>query len=243
MSGVVLSLAQLAGRTGRGIRVAVVDSGVHVDHPHVGSVIGGVAIDAQGQLSNDLMDRLGHGTAVTAAINEKAPDAQILAVRIFDRALSASGLALITAIRWAAGQQAQLINLSLGTVNEEHREALRAAVVDAASLGAVVVAAAPEPGRSWLPGALPGVVAVRLDWNCPRDQLIATVEPGRDLEVRASGYPRPIPGVEPERNLRGTSFSVANATGLLALLLEGQQGLSIDQIREMLKGSDRRKTL
>jgi hypothetical protein len=39
------------------------------------------------------------------------------------------------------------------------------------------------------------------------------------LRLRASGYPRPIPGVPPERNLRGVSFAVANATGVIARFL------------------------
>jgi len=243
MSDVVLSLAQLAGSTGRGVRVAVVDSGVHVGHPHVASVTGGAAIDEQGQLSGDFSDRLGHGTAVTAAIHEKAPDASILAVRIFDRSLSASGRALVEAIRWAAAERVHLINLSLGTQSEEHRAALQSAVAHASSLGAIVVAAAPEPGACWLPGALPGVVAVTLDWSCPRDQIAATIEESLGLNVSASGYPRPIPGVDSGRNLRGTSFPVANATGLLALLLEGRPAGSVDEIRRVLKGSDLRKTL
>jgi len=33
---------------------------------------------------------------------------------------------------------------------------------------------------------------------------------------RASGWPRPIPGVPPLRNLNGISFAVANVTGILA---------------------------
>jgi hypothetical protein len=41
------------------------------------------------------------------------------------------------------------------------------------------------------------------------------------IRARASGLPRPIPGVPPERNLQGTSFAVANTTGMLALALEG----------------------
>jgi hypothetical protein len=43
------------------------------------------------------------------------------------------------------------------------------------------------------------------------------------LAMRASGYPRPIPGVPAERNLKGLSFAVANATGLLALHLCGSR--------------------
>jgi hypothetical protein len=40
--------------------------------------------------------------------------------------------------------------------------------------------------------------------------------------LKACAYPRPIPGVPPERNLNGISFAVANATGVLARLLEGE---------------------
>ncbi|NIR78361.1 MAG: hypothetical protein GWO00_08270, partial [Gemmatimonadetes bacterium] len=55
------------------IRVAVVDSGVNVPHPHLPGVAGGVAFDVEGRESGDWVDRLGHGTAAAAAIHEKAP--------------------------------------------------------------------------------------------------------------------------------------------------------------------------
>ena len=44
--------------------------------------------------------------------------------------------------------------------------------------------------------------------------------------MHASGYPRPIPGVPPERNLKGISFAVANVTGLLCLHLQPAGGLA-----------------
>ncbi len=40
--------------------------------------------------------------------------------------------------------------------------------------------------------------------------------------MRASGFPRPIPGVPPDQNVSGLSFAVANASGFLALVLEGR---------------------
>jgi hypothetical protein len=215
-----LSLAGLAGRTGRGVRVAVIDSGISAGHPHVGAVAGGVAFDHDGRRSDDVADRLGHGTAVAAAIREKAPDADLLVARVFDRSLATTGTALVAAIRWAAAERASIINLSLGTLNAAHRDALAAAVADAAVRQAIVVAAAPEAGKAWLPGALPGVVSVEEDWSCPRDQCVFSLDEQSRLRVRASGYPRPIPGVPVERNLRGRSFAVANATGLLALAIE-----------------------
>ena len=45
------------------------------------------------------------------------------------------------------------------------------------------------------------------------------------VDLAASGYPRPIPGVPVERNLSGISFAVANVTGFLARLLERDQTL------------------
>ena len=56
-----------------------------------------------------------------------------------------------------------VVNLSLGTARVEHEEALRGAVARAAARGAVIVAAAEDDGVRWLPGSLPGVVAVQLD--------------------------------------------------------------------------------
>jgi subtilisin family serine protease len=197
------------------VRVAVLDSGVHAAHPHVGGVAGGVGIDDEGREHGDYVDRLGHGTAVTAAIREKAPDAEIFAVKVFDRTLSTRIGNLIHAIDWAARNQMHVANLSLGTARPEHETILREAVEGARTRGLVIVAARDEDGVRWLPGSLPGVVSVQLDWSCPRDEYrVAEIE-GQTV-FRASGYPREIPGVPPDRNLNGISFAVANMTGFVA---------------------------
>jgi subtilisin family serine protease len=72
------------------VRIAIIDSGVHAAHPHVQGVAGGIGIDDHGRLHDDYVDRLGHGTAVTAVIREKAPEAEIWAVKVFDRELHAT---------------------------------------------------------------------------------------------------------------------------------------------------------
>jgi subtilisin family serine protease len=206
--------------TGRGVTVAVVDSGVASGHPHVGLVARGVFFGGDGSEQPDFTDRIGHGTAVTAAIVEKAPAVEILAVKVFDRELATSAAVLARGITWAAEHGARLINLSLGTSNVERETILRAAVERAASLGATVVSASEVDGAHWLPGSLPGVVGVTLDWQCPRDAVVVDTDDAGALVFRASGYPRPIPGVAPSRNLSGVSFAVANVTGFLALLME-----------------------
>ena len=225
-----LSLTTLAGRTGLGVRIAVVDTGIHAAHPHVGGVVGGVAFDEAGAAQDDTVDRLGHGTAVAAAIREKAPNASLSAVKVFDRALRTTGAALASAIRWAVARQIDLINLSLGTTNPEHATLLAGVVNEATSAGVLIVAAAPEDGQAWLPGALPGVIGVETEWACPRDACDVVIEADGRVRLRASGFPRPIPGVPPERNLKGQSFAVANATGLIALVLEGGRARTVEAI-------------
>ena len=222
--------------TTRPVRVAVIDSGVNPEHPHVGGVAGGTAIALDGSTLGDYIDRLGHGTAVAAAIRERAPGAELFAVKVFDRQLSASIDALVGGIEWAAAHDADLINLSLGTANPHHTIALQSAVARAAEVGALVVAAGTQEGVAYLPGSLDGVVQVELDWACPR--LVVDVVSGAgggDTVCRASGYPRPVPGVSRDRNLKGISFAVANVTGVLARVLAGGSRPSYDEAIEALR--------
>ena len=93
-----------------------------------------------------------------------------------------------------------------------------------------VIAAAPDGHANWLPGALAGVVGVELDWTCARDRCTIAISDEPRVRIRASGYPRPIPGVPKEQNVKGQSFAVANATGLLALATEGARVPSIAEV-------------
>jgi hypothetical protein len=228
----------LQGRTGLGVLVAVIDSGVHADHPHVEGVLGGVAIEEDGSQHGDYVDRLGHGTAVTAAIKEKAPETDIYAIKVFGRTLSTSTGVLVRAIDLAIERGARLINLSLGTAKTEHELTLWAAVDRARKEGAVVVSPKAHEGRYWLPGSLEGAGGVVLDWGCPRDQLRVVCLEGQEPAFVASGFPRPISGVSPERNLKGVSFAAANTTGILARLVQERPELrSVGDIVALLKNS------
>jgi hypothetical protein len=93
---------------------------------------------------------------------------------------------------------------------------LRAAVDRLVGQGIKLIAAYEDSGVRWLPGSITGVVPVVLDWDCPRDEYRTSLLPDGRALYHASGFPRPIPGVAPERNLKGISFAVANVTGLIA---------------------------
>ena len=186
------------------MKIAIIDSGIHPGHPHVGGIAGGVEITLAGE-GPDAIDRLGHGTAVAGAIREKAPDAELYAVKVFDRRLSANIGVILRALAWCREHCMDLVNLSLGTENPAHRESFVRVLGD----DLLVVSAA-----NVLPGSLPDVIGVAPDPECPRDtfRFCAGV-------FHASPYPRPIPGVPVARNLQGVSFAVANMTGLVAQVL------------------------
>ena len=200
--------------------VGVIDSGIHPHHPHIGPVAAGVGFDGEGNLHGYTVDRLGHGTAVAAAIQDLAPAVRVCPLRVFDRSLDASVKALVAAIDWAAAHGLPLVNLSLGTNDLSRAGVLADAVGRAHQAGVVIVAAGSNRGVDWLPGTLDldGVVRVELDWACPRGSHRVTGPPEASV-FRTCGYPRPIPGVDPERNLKGLSFAVANVTGIAARVM------------------------
>ena len=218
-----LDVPPFARLTGEGVRVAVVDSGIHPANPHIGTTrVSGARIRPDGEVDGDFVDRIGHGTAVAAAIVEKAPGLDLVAVRVFDRTLATSADVLARGISWAAADGARLINLSLGTSNTARAPVLAAAVDEAAAAGAIVVSAFESDGVAWLPGSLPNAVGVTLDPTCERHAVVMTADDSRGLvRFGASPYPRPVNGVPVERNLSGISFAVANVTGFLARLLSG----------------------
>jgi hypothetical protein len=196
------------------VRIAIIDSGVHPDHPHIDAarLLPGFAVARDGAVSEgDPLDSLGHGTAVTAAIMEQAPGALCLPIRVFHDGLRASARALVRAIDRAVEARVDMINLSLGTVNPAHGAAFAAAVARAQAAGVLIVAARDVDGQLCYPGSLDGVLGVSLDWDCPREAYVE-----RDGIIHASGHPRPIPGVEQRRNLYGVSFAVANVSGIIA---------------------------
>ena len=203
------------------VTVAIIDSGVNVPHPHLPGVAGGVAIDLHGKEHEDYSDGLGHGTAVASAIHEKAPAADIYAVKVFEDALATSVPTLVRAIDWASKRGVRLVNLSLGTPNDFRADELAPAVERAIERGTIIVSALEHEGRPMYPGCLEGVVGVMLSWDHPRETATSVALESGGSALVASGYPRPIPGVPPARNLNGISFAVANATGVLAAALAG----------------------
>src|SRR4029434_8720486 len=137
----------------------------HALHPHVGGIAGGIGIREDGSLVDDHVDRLGHGTAVTAAIREKVPDAEIFAIKVFWQTLATEIRSLTRAIDLAAERDAHLINLSLGTAEMEHRRRLEGVITTCRHTGSIVVAAHDDNRTRWPPGRLDQGIGGKADWT------------------------------------------------------------------------------
>jgi subtilisin family serine protease len=222
--------------TGQGLKIAVIDSGVNARHPHIVTAPQGGAVfcpQEEFQPNSSWEDMLGHGTAVTAAIQEKAPGAEYYALKVFGTSLRTTSMRLIQALEWALDHGMDIVNLSLGTPNFDFQADLENLVRRAAESGVLLVSARQAGDRPVLPGVLHGVIGVELDWELPRERYrIGEIE-GVPC-YWASGYPRSLPGMSPARNLNGISFAVANMTGFVARACEGLAHRSVGGIREVL---------
>ena len=191
----------------------MIDSGVNPAHPHIGSISGGISITGPGIVTEgEYLDQLGHGTAVMAAIQEKAHgvEADYFAVKVFHESLRTNARCLLRALEWAIDEHMDIVNLSLGTANPGRAAHFAPLVARAAEAGVQLVSALESDGIPQYPGCMPGVAGVVLDLTCPRDEYRRVAN-----GFAASGYPRPAPGIPVERNLQGISFAVANVSGFL----------------------------
>jgi subtilisin family serine protease len=227
-------------RSGRGVRIAVIDSGVNARHPHIVSLAGGVSVSPGGIEEGSCSDVLGHGTAVMAAIQEKAPGAEYFAVKVFHSSLRTSTECLLMAMEWAIDQRMDVVNLSLGTRNMAQAPQFEALIARAAKNGVLLVAAQNADAQPCLPGSLPGVFGVGLDWETPRNLYRCEDTPDGTVYF-TSGYPRSLPGLPRERNLHGISFAVANMTGFTARACEEHAAAgtprSFENLGQLLRGN------
>jgi membrane-anchored mycosin MYCP len=170
--------------TGEGVVVAVVDSGVDVQNPHlVDAVQPGTDVVGESKDPTGRTDTWSHGTAVAGIIASReiprsgvvglAPDSTILPVRVYygdDEQWNDAGLGPTTArmaegIRWAAEHGADVINVSMSASSDDPD--LRAAVAEATEAGSLVVASAGNrqtaddtSDKPRYPAAYPGVLGV-----------------------------------------------------------------------------------
>lgn len=200
---------------GRGVSVAVVDSGVDLAQPD----LAGRVAQARNLVDDRPMPAEAHGTAVAGLLGARAddgvgiagiaPQARLIALRACQPgagdATRCTTLALAKALHAAVSAGADVVNLSLaGPADRLLGRLLDLALARGAS---VVAAVDPALAGGGFPATHPGVFAVS-----DRPLGRALVAPGRDL-------PAPLPGAR-WGFVSGSSYAAAQVSGLLALLRE-----------------------
>ncbi|MFB0626530.1 type VII secretion-associated serine protease mycosin [Streptomyces sp. AB3(2024)] len=231
-----LMLDALWARTrGKGVRVAVIDTGVDRANPQLSGALdpgaGRDFLDPKG--GDGTNDTVGHGTKVAGLIAARpqegtgfvglAPEATVIPIRQNDGQGNGNAATLAQAIDHAVAKGAQVINISQDTDAPLTPDSdLGKAVQRALDAKAVVVASAGNDGlngqkRRTYPAAFPGVLAVassdrnneRAAFSQPGD-FIGVAAPGVDMVSTVPGFGQCIDN--------GTSFSAPYVAGVAALL-------------------------
>lgn len=104
--------------TGKGVKVAILDSGIDVHHPDLKQQIDlANSRNFTSSDPNDIADEHGHGTHVAGIVGGKnglAPEAEILVCRVFDKDGIGEEGAVVEAVEWAVDHGAEIINYSGG---------------------------------------------------------------------------------------------------------------------------------
>ncbi|MFG2731298.1 type VII secretion-associated serine protease mycosin [Streptomyces canus] len=220
---------------GKNVKVAVIDTGVDTVNAQLkgGAVANGKDFLHPG--GNGKTDKVGHGTKVAGIIAARkldgtgfiglAPEATIIPIRQNDDQGSGNVGTMMQAIRWAAEQGAQVINISQDTASKMDPTvdtAFRSAIEFAQSKDALIVAAAGNDGadgriKETYPAAYPGVLAVaasdRNNARAPFSQsgpFVGVAAPGIDMVSTV-----PVGGNCVDQ---GTSFAAPYVSGVAALI-------------------------
>ncbi|MBW8797680.1 MAG: type VII secretion-associated serine protease mycosin [Streptomyces sp.] len=250
---------------GRGITVAVLDTGVEADHPDlVGNVLAAKDMIGFGAGPGD-RDWARHGTAMAGIIAGHghgvgngdgvmgvAPEARILPVRVIledgdsarAKARSTRGDALAEGIRWAADHGADVINLSLGDDSDSaHPEPSEdEAIQYALKKDVAVVASAGNGGDKGdhisYPAAYPGVIAATAVDKFGTRAGFST----RRWYATISAPGVDIVIADPDHKYYegwGTSAASAFVSGAVALVKAAHPGLTPAQIKKLLEDTAR----
>lgn len=242
--------------TGKGVSVAVIDSGVNKNHEDLSGVVT-KAKDFSG-LGKDGTTPIGgkttihHGTAVAGVIAGQgegagpvgvAPDAKILSASMWlgpDRPKESGSTReqAAEAIRWSVDNGAKVINMSLGWDDPAWPESWDKAFAYAYEKDVLVVAcvgnASQGATQAWSPSTVPGVIGVG---GLGKDGRVldASTAPGTAVDLMGPAADIPIPyysGGYAEG--QGCSFAAPVVSGVAALIRADNPDLSADEVAAKL---------
>ncbi len=228
--------------TGRGVKIAVLDSGIESAHPALNGLklTDDVMITSQGLqfacVPGEGHDVFGHGTAVAGIIRRLAPEAEIGSFRVLGNELDSRTALICEAAFEALDRGYDILNCSFGCRFKQHALQYKA-WIDAAYLKGVHVVAAsnnPESTRPEWPGHFSSVITVSTA-RTPSPTCLFYRQ-GSLVEFAASGMNLEVPWKDASRKtVSGSSYAAPHVTALLARLLSRSPGLPPAQAKAILQ--------
>ena len=228
--------------TGKGVKIAILDTGINRKHPDL-TVSGGINLIGTSS-SKKWNDDNGHGTHVAgiiAAHNNSigvigvAPDAEVYAVKVLDQYGGGRISDVIEGIEWAVLNDMDIVSMSLGTT--EYSQALNDSSASAYNAGILLVASAGNNGDGNLstndvmyPAKFESVIAISaIDQN---NMAMSWSADGSEVELAAPGvgiYSTWLDGGY--HSMSGTSMAAPFVSGVAALMMQNNAGASPDEVR------------
>jgi subtilisin family serine protease len=225
--------------TGRGVKVAVIDSGIEADHPAVGGNVSGYVAIREGAdgLEYDSRphdDMYGHGTACAGIIGSLAPEWELYSVRVLGAALSGRAVVFAAGLRWAIEHGMDVCNLSLGTPKKDYYGLLHELADLAYFRNVMLVTAANNQPVPSFPSVYASVVSVAATED--KDPYRYYFNPSPPVEFGAPGIDVRVAWRDGGwLNSTGNSFAAPHISGLIARMLAKHPHLTVFQVKTILR--------
>ncbi len=230
------------GSTGRGVRVAVVDSGIEHDHEAVGGQVRGGVIVEFDETAEDYVridpddqsqDANGHGTACAGIIHALAPEAELYSVRVLGRNMRGRAVQFAAGLEWTVAQRIEVANLSLCTSHEEYIAMFHELTDDAYFKNVLLVAAVNNLPKPSIPSLYASLISVAA--HAGHDPFTYYYNPSPPVEFGAPGIDVRLAWKDHQYMVgTGNSFATPHIAGIAALIRAKHPDLTPFQVKTVL---------
>lgn len=230
------------GSTGKGVKVAVVDTGIEYDHPAIGGqVCGGVNIEWDETIEEKLRyepverpaDLAGHGTACAGIIHAIAPEAKLYSVRVLGTTMKGRAYQFAAGVDWAVDNSMDVVNLSLSTTKQDYYALFHQITDEAYFKNIMIVSAASNFDEPSFPSLYSSVISVASHEG--KDPFIYYYNPSPPVEFGAPGIDIRVAWKDGGYAVStGNSFATPHIAGIVTLIRAKHPDLTPFQIKSVL---------